>query len=190
MSAPPPARWTPRYSGANPTASSTRSRQDGPQAARGGLRRRCREGFHIEDVKNVACVPHEAGPTPGLQRVKNVMIPNMYYREDIGDRWFEEDSDRLHAWGVPPGGVSDTRHAGSPRGRSASSGVKPGAGESPGRQERRRVSATVARKTGSTARSLGRPAFSLSTMSVGRSTTRTTSPSSSSNSGACSRRSS
>jgi hypothetical protein len=23
----------------------------------------------------------------------------MYYREDIGDRWFEEDSDRLHAWG-------------------------------------------------------------------------------------------
>ena len=32
-------------------------------------------------------------------RVKNVMIPNMYYREDIGDRWTEEDSDRLHAWG-------------------------------------------------------------------------------------------
>jgi phosphoribosylamine--glycine ligase len=27
------------------------------------------------------------------------MIPNMYYREDIGDRWSEEDSDRLHAWG-------------------------------------------------------------------------------------------
>jgi phosphoribosylamine--glycine ligase len=26
------------------------------------------------------------------------MIPNMYYREDIGDRWFEEDSDRLHSW--------------------------------------------------------------------------------------------
>jgi phosphoribosylamine---glycine ligase len=31
-------------------------------------------------------------------RVRNVMIPNMYYREDIGDRWFEEDSDRLHSW--------------------------------------------------------------------------------------------
>jgi len=28
-------------------------------------------------------------------RVRNVMIPNMYYREDIGDRWSEEDSDRL-----------------------------------------------------------------------------------------------
>jgi phosphoribosylamine--glycine ligase len=32
-------------------------------------------------------------------RVRNVMIPNMYYREDIGDRWSEEDSDRLHSWG-------------------------------------------------------------------------------------------
>ena len=31
--------------------------------------------------------------------VRNVMIPNMYYREDIGDRWSEEDSDRLHSWG-------------------------------------------------------------------------------------------
>jgi phosphoribosylamine---glycine ligase len=26
------------------------------------------------------------------------MIPNMYYRTDIGDRW-EEHSDRLHNWG-------------------------------------------------------------------------------------------
>ena len=31
-------------------------------------------------------------------RIKNIMIPNMYYRTDIGDRW-EEDSDRLHNWG-------------------------------------------------------------------------------------------
>ena len=31
-------------------------------------------------------------------RVENIMIPNMYYRKDIGDRWFE-DSDRLHNWG-------------------------------------------------------------------------------------------
>jgi len=31
-------------------------------------------------------------------RMKNVLIPNMYYRTDIGDRW-EEDSDRLHNWG-------------------------------------------------------------------------------------------
>jgi phosphoribosylamine--glycine ligase len=31
-------------------------------------------------------------------RVRNIMIANMYYRDDIGDRW-EEDSDRLHNWG-------------------------------------------------------------------------------------------
>ena len=32
------------------------------------------------------------------QRVKNILIPNMYYRKDIGDRWFE-DHDKLHSWG-------------------------------------------------------------------------------------------
>ena len=32
------------------------------------------------------------------QRVKNILIPNMYYRTDIGDRWFE-DHDKLHSWG-------------------------------------------------------------------------------------------
>jgi len=31
-------------------------------------------------------------------RVSNIMIPSMYYRKDIGDRWYE-DSDRLHTWG-------------------------------------------------------------------------------------------
>ena len=31
-------------------------------------------------------------------RVANIMIPGMYYRDDIGERW-AEDSDRLHAWG-------------------------------------------------------------------------------------------
>jgi phosphoribosylamine--glycine ligase len=31
-------------------------------------------------------------------RLKNLMIPNMYYRTDIGDRWFE-DCDKLHTWG-------------------------------------------------------------------------------------------
>jgi phosphoribosylamine---glycine ligase len=31
-------------------------------------------------------------------RVRNILIPNMYYRTDIGDRW-AEDSDRLHNWG-------------------------------------------------------------------------------------------
>jgi phosphoribosylamine--glycine ligase len=32
-------------------------------------------------------------------RIKNVLIPNMYYRTDIGDRC-DEDSDRLHNWGI------------------------------------------------------------------------------------------
>jgi phosphoribosylamine--glycine ligase len=76
-----------------------------------------REGFHIEDVKTVdgewlvtgtsgvVLIVCGSGPTmkqaqrQAYNRVKNVMIPHMYYREDIGDRWFEEDSDRLHAWG-------------------------------------------------------------------------------------------
>ena len=31
-------------------------------------------------------------------RVKNVLIPNMYYRVDIGDRWHDE-FDKLHSWG-------------------------------------------------------------------------------------------
>ena len=31
-------------------------------------------------------------------RIKNITIPNMYYRDDIGERWFE-DHDKLHTWG-------------------------------------------------------------------------------------------
>jgi len=31
-------------------------------------------------------------------RIQNILIPNMYFRDDIGDRWIE-DSDRLHTWG-------------------------------------------------------------------------------------------
>ncbi len=36
--------------------------------------------------------------TQVYNRISNMMIPNMYYRNDIGDRWYE-DSDKLHAWG-------------------------------------------------------------------------------------------
>jgi len=75
------------------------------------------EEFHIEDVKQVNGQWVVAG-TSGVilvvvglgqtmkqaqaqvySRIKNVLIPNMYYRTDIGDRW-DEDSDRLHNWGV------------------------------------------------------------------------------------------
>jgi phosphoribosylamine--glycine ligase len=79
-----------------------------------------REGVHIEEVKlvegaqgpewrvagssGVALVVCGSGPTmkqaqrQAYNRVRNVMIPYMYYRDDIGERW-SEDSDRLHAWG-------------------------------------------------------------------------------------------
>ena len=32
-------------------------------------------------------------------RVQDVLIPNMYYRDDIGQRWLDGDGDRLQAWG-------------------------------------------------------------------------------------------
>src|SRR3989338_2778055 len=75
-----------------------------------------REGLHIEDVKmvkgewlvtgntGVALIVVGSGMTMKhaqgqmYQRMGNVTIPNMYYRKDIGDRWFE-DSDKLHNWG-------------------------------------------------------------------------------------------
>ena len=76
-----------------------------------------REGIHIEDVctindewlvtgtSGVVLIVCGTGASmkqaqrQAYNRVRNVMIPNMYYREDIGDRWLEEDSDRLHSWG-------------------------------------------------------------------------------------------
>jgi phosphoribosylamine---glycine ligase len=75
-----------------------------------------REGIHIEDVRQVGdewlvtgtsgvvLIVCGSGPTmkqaqrQAYNRVRNVMIPHMYYRDDIGERW-SEDSDRLHAWG-------------------------------------------------------------------------------------------
>jgi len=75
-----------------------------------------RAGIHIEDVRlvhdewvitgtsGVVLIVVGAGSTmrqaqgQAYHRIKNVMIPNMYYRTDIGDRWLE-DHDRLHNWG-------------------------------------------------------------------------------------------
>jgi phosphoribosylamine--glycine ligase len=74
------------------------------------------DGIHIEDAKmidgqwlvagtaGVALLVAGTGPTmkqaqnQAYARIKNIIIPNMYYRSDIGDRWFE-DCDRLHTWG-------------------------------------------------------------------------------------------
>ena len=73
------------------------------------------EGIHIEDVKlvngewlitghaGVVLIVVGTGHTMRqaqaqvYNRISNILIPNMYYRKDIGDRWFE-DSDRLHNW--------------------------------------------------------------------------------------------
>ncbi len=78
--------------------------------------RRGREGVHFEDVKlvndewvitgnsGVILVVVGTGATmkqaqkQAYARVRNLIIPHMYYRVDIGDRWYE-DSDRLHSWG-------------------------------------------------------------------------------------------
>ena len=75
-----------------------------------------KEGVHIEDVREVngewlvtgtsgvVLIVCGMGQTmkqaqsQAYGRIKNIMIPHMYYRTDIGDRWFE-DSDRLHSWG-------------------------------------------------------------------------------------------
>jgi phosphoribosylamine--glycine ligase len=74
------------------------------------------EGIHIEDVKllngewvvtgtsGVILIVTGTGPTVKqcqksvYNKVDNIMIPNMYYRTDIGDKW-GEDSDKLHSWG-------------------------------------------------------------------------------------------
>jgi len=73
-------------------------------------------GVHFEDVKlvngewvvtgntGVILVVCGCGQTMkqaqanAYKKIKNISIPHMYYRDDIGDRWYE-DSDRLHAWG-------------------------------------------------------------------------------------------
>ncbi len=74
------------------------------------------EEVHIEDVKQVngqwyvagtsgvVLIVCGLGPTmrqaqaQAYSRIRNIMIPDMYYRDDIGERWLE-DHDRLHTWG-------------------------------------------------------------------------------------------
>ena len=74
------------------------------------------EEVHIEDAKQIDGQWYVAG-TSGVvlvvcglgqtmrqaqaqaySRIRNIMIPDMYYRDDIGERWFD-DHDRLHTWG-------------------------------------------------------------------------------------------
>ena len=75
------------------------------------------DGVHICDVKmenedwilagnsGYALIITGAGSTmdearqQAYNRIKNIMIPNMFYRTDIGVRW-HRDSDRLQTWGL------------------------------------------------------------------------------------------
>ncbi|MBI2640554.1 MAG: phosphoribosylamine--glycine ligase [Candidatus Sungbacteria bacterium] len=74
------------------------------------------DGIHIEDVKLDNDVWRIAGESGVLMtvtgsgatvaetqkqvysRVQNIMVTNMFYRTDIGEKW-GEDSDKLHTWG-------------------------------------------------------------------------------------------
>jgi len=80
------------------------------------FRRQTFDGIHIGEVKleegdwriagnsGYALVITGSGATvadaieKAYQNVKNVMIPNMFYRSDIGQRW-THDSDMLLSWG-------------------------------------------------------------------------------------------
>jgi len=80
------------------------------------FRKEIKEGLHPCDIKLVdgdwrlagnsgyALVVTGSGPTmqdarrEAYNRVKNVMIPNMFYRTDIGERW-ARDGDLLQTWG-------------------------------------------------------------------------------------------
>ncbi len=75
------------------------------------------EGVHIQDTKRVDGQWRVAGDhgvvlfatgkgltmeearKQAYRRVENIIIPNMYYRSDIGKRWIDGDGDRLQAWG-------------------------------------------------------------------------------------------
>ena len=74
-------------------------------------------GVHIEDAKNVDGQWRAAGESgmplvvtgkgetmqaaraQAYDRIDSIVVPNCYYRDDIGERWIEGDGDRLLAWG-------------------------------------------------------------------------------------------
>ncbi len=76
-----------------------------------------REGIHLEDTKKVDGQWRVAGESgmplvvtgkgdtmqaarkQAYDRIDTIVIPNMYYRDDIGERWINGDGDRLQAWG-------------------------------------------------------------------------------------------
>jgi phosphoribosylamine--glycine ligase len=81
------------------------------------FRTESREGIHLEDTKEVDGQWRVAGESgmplvvtgkgetmqsarrQAYERVDDVVIPNLYYRDDVGERWIDGDGDRLQAWG-------------------------------------------------------------------------------------------
>jgi phosphoribosylamine---glycine ligase len=75
-----------------------------------------RQGIHIQDLKRLdgqwvlagldACPLLSVGSgqtmrearEQAIRRIDNVLLPNLYYRQDLGERW-SHDVDRLLAWG-------------------------------------------------------------------------------------------
>jgi phosphoribosylamine--glycine ligase len=76
-----------------------------------------REGIHLEDTKQVDGQWRIAGENgmpivvtgngetmqaarkQTYHRIDQIVMPDMYYRDDIGERWSDGDGDRLQAWG-------------------------------------------------------------------------------------------
>jgi len=76
-----------------------------------------RDGVHLEDAKNIDGQWRVAGESgmplvvtgkgetmrrareQAYERIDRIVMPNMYYRDDIGERWTDGDGDRLQAWG-------------------------------------------------------------------------------------------
>nr|WP_276278348.1 phosphoribosylglycinamide synthetase C domain-containing protein [Halomicroarcula sp. SYNS111] len=76
-----------------------------------------REGIHLEDAKKIDGQWRAAGNNgmpivvtgkgetmqaareQAYDRIDDIVMPNMYYRDDIGERWIDGDGDRLQAWG-------------------------------------------------------------------------------------------
>jgi len=76
-----------------------------------------RDGIHLEDTKNVDGQWTAAGDSgmpivvtgkgetmqaareQAYGRIDDIVMPNMYYRDDIGERWIDGDGDRLLSWG-------------------------------------------------------------------------------------------
>ena len=57
--------------------------------------------FHVEQRTRLLMeqgMTSEDARREAYNRVKTIIIPNMFYRTDIGERW-TQDGDLLHTWG-------------------------------------------------------------------------------------------